>query len=148
MQFAHQRTGSISACAGVVCNPAIPFEAPVTLFHQHNLDWFGTVRGRLGATITPYAVAYVTGGLAYGEVEHVGTIYGTISIGSGLGSAFGSWSGGLIHDATHGYNALLAFAQSPLLFVILSGTATVETGEMFAGLDRYTLGDWRRGGLA
>ncbi len=32
--------------------------------------------------------------------ERVGTIYGTISIGSGLGAASGSWSGGLIHDMT------------------------------------------------
>jgi MFS-type transporter involved in bile tolerance (Atg22 family) len=42
--------------------------------------------------------------------ERVGTIYGTISIGSGLGSALGSWSGGVIHDVTHSYNPLLAFA--------------------------------------
>jgi MFS family permease len=42
--------------------------------------------------------------------ERVGTIYGTISIGSGLGSAFGSWSGGLIHDWTHSYNPLIAFS--------------------------------------
>jgi MFS family permease len=48
--------------------------------------------------------------------ERVGTIFGAISIGSGLGSAFGSWSGGLIHDWTHSYNPLLAFA---LLAVIL-----------------------------
>jgi predicted MFS family arabinose efflux permease len=37
-------------------------------------------------------------------------IYGTISIGSGLGSALGSWSGGLIHDFTHSYNPLIAFS--------------------------------------
>jgi MFS family permease len=48
--------------------------------------------------------------------KRVGTIYGTISIGSGLGSAFGSWSGGLIHDLSHSYNPLLAFA---LVSVIL-----------------------------
>ena len=35
---------------------------------------------------------------------------------SGLGSAFGSWSGGLIHDLSHSYNPLLAFA---LVSVIL-----------------------------
>ena len=37
--------------------------------------------------------------------ERVGTIYGTISIGSGLGSGLGLWAGGLIHDWTHSYNA-------------------------------------------
>ncbi len=47
--------------------------------------------------------------------ERVGTIYGTISIGSGLGSAFGSWSGGLIHDWSHSYNPLIAFALVAVL---------------------------------
>ena len=42
--------------------------------------------------------------------ERVGTIYGTISIGSGLGSGLGSWAGGLIHDWTHSYNPVIAFA--------------------------------------
>jgi MFS family permease len=48
--------------------------------------------------------------------KRVGTIYGSISIGSGLGSAFGSWSGGLIHDVTHSYNPLLLYA---LIAVVL-----------------------------
>jgi NADH:ubiquinone oxidoreductase subunit 5 (subunit L)/multisubunit Na+/H+ antiporter MnhA subunit len=42
--------------------------------------------------------------------ERVGTIFGTISIGSGLGSALGAWAGGLIHDWTHSYNPVMAFA--------------------------------------
>ncbi len=42
--------------------------------------------------------------------ERVGTIYGTISIGSGLGSGLGSWAGGLIHDWTHSYDPVIAFA--------------------------------------
>jgi MFS family permease len=48
--------------------------------------------------------------------ERLGTIYGTITIGSGLGSAFGSWGGGLIHDWSHSYNPLILFA---LVAVIL-----------------------------
>jgi len=32
------------------------------------LDWFGTVRGRLGVTFMPELLAYVTGGFAYGDV--------------------------------------------------------------------------------
>ena len=42
--------------------------------------------------------------------ERVGTIFGTISIGSGLGSSLGSWTGGLLHDWTHSYNPVMAFA--------------------------------------
>jgi hypothetical protein len=34
---------------------------------------------------------------------------------SGLGSAFGSWSGGLIHGATQSYNPLLAFALAKVV---------------------------------
>ena len=64
---------------------------------------FGSMMGSRGPLITATAMKIFRG-------RRVGTIFGTISIGSGLGSAFGSWSGGMIHDATHGYNALLAFA--------------------------------------
>ena len=64
---------------------------------------FGSMIGSRGPLITATALKIFRG-------ERVGTIYGTISIGSGLGSALGSWSGGLIHDWTHSYNPLIAFA--------------------------------------
>jgi MFS family permease len=69
---------------------------------------FGSMMGSRGPLITATAMKIFRG-------KRVGTIFGTISIGSGLGSAFGSWSGGLIHDATHGYNALLAFALASVV---------------------------------
>jgi outer membrane immunogenic protein len=75
--FEHYRTATAFVCAGAICNPTTAFEAPVFLIQQHNLDWFGTVRGRLGAAVTPDALAYVTGGLAYGEIEHMGIMYGS-----------------------------------------------------------------------
>lgn len=64
---------------------------------------FGSMIGSRGPLITATALNIFRG-------KRVGTIYGTISIGSGLGSALGSWSGGLIHDLTHSYNPLIAFA--------------------------------------
>ncbi len=36
---------------------------------EHKLSWFGTIRGRLGVTVTPDLVLYGTGGLAYGRVD-------------------------------------------------------------------------------
>jgi opacity protein-like surface antigen/outer membrane receptor protein involved in Fe transport len=75
--FEHYRTATAFICAGAICNPLTGFDAPVFLIQQHNLDWFGTVRGRLGAAVTPDALAYVTGGLAYGEIEHTGILYGS-----------------------------------------------------------------------
>jgi len=42
--------------------------------------------------------------------KRLGTIYGAITIGAGLGAALGSWSGGVIHDLTHGYDAVIVLA--------------------------------------
>jgi MFS family permease len=64
---------------------------------------FGSMIGSRGPLLTATAMKIFRG-------RHVGTIYGVIVFGSGLGSAFGSWSGGLIHDLTHSYNPLIAFA--------------------------------------
>lgn len=70
---------------------------------------FGSMIGSRGPLISATAMKIFRG-------ERVGTIYGTISIGSGLGAALGSWSGGLIHDFTGDYDALLLFS---LISVIL-----------------------------
>ena len=69
---------------------------------------FGSMMGSRGPLISATAMRIFRG-------QRVGTIFGTISIGSGLGSAFGSWSGGLIHDATHGYDLLLVFALANVI---------------------------------
>ncbi|MDY8111070.1 outer membrane beta-barrel protein [Fulvimarina sp. 2208YS6-2-32] len=37
---------------------------------NRNLDYLGTVRARAGYLVTPSALAYATGGLAYGEVDY------------------------------------------------------------------------------
>jgi len=64
---------------------------------------FGSMIGSRGPLLTATAMKIFRG-------ERVATIYGAISIGSGLGSAFGSWGGGLIRDWTHSYNPLIAFS--------------------------------------
>ncbi len=73
---------------------------------------FGSMIGSRGPLITATALNIFRG-------ERVGTIYGTISIGSGLGSGLGSWAGGLIHDWTHGYNALFVFALVNLVLGLI-----------------------------
>jgi MFS family permease len=70
---------------------------------------FGSMIGSRGPLLTATAMKLFKG-------KRVGTIYGSISIGSGLGSAFGSWSGGLIHDFSHSYNPLIVYA---LIAVVL-----------------------------
>jgi MFS family permease len=69
---------------------------------------FGSMLGSRGPLISATAMKIFRG-------KRIGTIYGTISIGSGLGSAFGAWSGGLIHDASQSYNPLLAFALASVV---------------------------------
>jgi MFS family permease len=64
---------------------------------------FGSMIGSRGPLLSATAMKIFGG-------KRVGTIYGTILIGSGLGSACGSWSGGLIHDLSHSYNPLIAFS--------------------------------------
>ncbi len=64
---------------------------------------FGSMIGSRGPLLSATAMKIFRG-------ERVGTIYGSISIGSGLGSAVGSWCGGLIHDLTQSYNPLIVFA--------------------------------------
>lgn len=62
----------------------VPFNVaalPVTSSVDQKLAWFGTLRGRIGPTITPRVLAYVTGGLAYGEVRSTNTVSGTNLVG-------------------------------------------------------------------
>jgi outer membrane immunogenic protein len=49
----------------------------ITASSESKLSWFGTVRGRLGVTVTPNLLLYGTGGLAYGEVSHSGNFVNT-----------------------------------------------------------------------
>jgi outer membrane immunogenic protein len=54
---------------------------PVTNALSEKIEWFGTFRGRIGPTITPTILAYVTGGLAYGSVKATDTVTATNLIG-------------------------------------------------------------------
>jgi outer membrane immunogenic protein len=50
--------GEVSACFDSACAKA-----------SYDLDWFGTVRGRVGYLLQPRALIYLTGGLAYGHLS-------------------------------------------------------------------------------
>jgi outer membrane immunogenic protein len=54
---------------------------PVTGNLSENLKWFGTLRGRIGATVAPTTLLYLTGGLALGEVSTNHTVTGVNVIG-------------------------------------------------------------------
>jgi outer membrane immunogenic protein len=68
-----------SACAVGHIGDTVPFNVPafpVTGALAESLDWFGTVRGRIGGTVIPTLLVYATGGLAYGEVGVTNTVGG------------------------------------------------------------------------
>lgn len=68
-----------SACAIGHIGDTTPFNVPafpVTSNLAESLDWFGTVRGRIGGLVDPRVLLYVTGGLAYGEVGASNTVGG------------------------------------------------------------------------
>jgi outer membrane immunogenic protein len=50
--------GDITACLGPDCAKA-----------SYQLDWFGTLRGRVGYLLEPRSLIYLTGGLAYGHLS-------------------------------------------------------------------------------
>jgi MFS family permease len=69
---------------------------------------FGGTIGSRGPLITATAMTIFRG-------KSIGTIFGTISVGSGMGSALGSWGGGLIHDLSGGYNLVIGFALASIM---------------------------------
>jgi outer membrane immunogenic protein len=82
IQLSGQRGSTTAVCPTGVCAAptgaaALAPGGPVTTTLEQKLRWFGTIRGRIGATVTPTTLAYVTGGLAFGEVKTDGTISGT-----------------------------------------------------------------------
>jgi outer membrane immunogenic protein len=81
LNYAGQRAKFNAVCPGEICNPAligvVNDPSVIAQFEQgQKLEWFATLRGRLGAVATPDAIAYVTGGLAVGEVMTAGTVFG------------------------------------------------------------------------
>jgi outer membrane immunogenic protein len=57
----------IRGSAGQALSPAL-FDATSTSVTK-SIDWFGTVRGRVGFLVTPQWLLYGTGGLAYGQTR-------------------------------------------------------------------------------
>ena len=62
-------------CNNVTAGPPGAGASPTATFNQ-KLDWFVTVRGRLGVLVQPTWLAYATGGLAVGHFKTNGVISG------------------------------------------------------------------------
>jgi outer membrane immunogenic protein len=60
---------------------------------QQRVNWFGTLRGRLGYLVTPGLLAYGTGGLAYGQVHQSFNYTGGFLEDDALGFLGSHWNG-------------------------------------------------------
>jgi len=79
IQGSGQKGSRAFLCPTGVCSPpfgviAVFPGAAVPVSLDQKLEWFGTVRGRVGFLATPRVLFYATGGLAYGEVRTAETI--------------------------------------------------------------------------
>ncbi len=61
--------GSVSNGPTPIPHLFFPDTLSLTGTESQKLDWFGTLRGRLGFLMAPQLLVYGTGGLAYGHVE-------------------------------------------------------------------------------
>ncbi len=89
------------------------------------LDWFGTVRGRVGVLVTPSALLYATGGWAYGHTTSMANASALgLSVGASVGQDQNGWTvgGGL----EYALNQWISF-KTEYLFVNL-GSNTVASG--------------------
>jgi outer membrane immunogenic protein len=57
----------------IIQSDGTSFPGPGFLRAKENINWFGTLRPRLGYTVTPTLLIYGTGGLAYGNVSYSAT---------------------------------------------------------------------------
>ncbi len=71
-----------TVCIGVgvgTCFATVPLTGAAAISHEGRIEWFGTVRGRLGVLIDNGLLLYGTGGLAYGRVG----VSGNVSVSGG-----------------------------------------------------------------
>ncbi len=86
LQWSDEKGRAAFSCVGTAaapvagpCLPTFTFLPPgglagTTLAIDQKLQWFGTVRGRVGILATPKVLFYGTGGLAFGEIKTTGTL--------------------------------------------------------------------------
>jgi outer membrane immunogenic protein len=114
IQGTGQKGSTAFVCPGAICNAgltAIPAaSAAVSATLSQKLEWFSTIRARVGYTFTPTVLGYVTGGLAIGDVKTNGLITGFNANGAAVASAFSNdqtkagWTVGAGIEASLGGN--------------------------------------------
>ncbi len=89
------------------------------------LDWFGTVRGRIGYLVTPNALLYGTGGWAYGHTTSSASATAAgLAVGASAGRDMNGWTAGA--GLEYALTRWLSF-KTEYLFVDLGG-ANLSSG--------------------
>lgn len=134
-----------SGVKGSASQPLLQTGAPIgTLSSTQSLSWFGTVRGRLGFTVTPDFLLYGTGGLAYGGVDNsvsiVSTGTGTVP-GVSVSDTRTGWAagGGAEWMFTRGWSAKVEYLHIDLGNVSANATEVLTT----AGTPDQARFNWR-----
>lgn len=126
-QWSDERGRGAYLCAATVvpaagvCLPGLTFLPPgvtgTALALDQHLEWFGTLRGRVGVLATPRVLFYATGGLAYGSIKTTGALAGfngngvaVASLGSSSDVRFGWTVGaGIEGKLDHNWSAKLEY---------------------------------------
>jgi MFS family permease len=87
---------------------------------------FGGSMGSRGPMISTLAALRYRG-------AHFGRIYGLISVGTGIGGFLGAWIGGLLHDFTGGYGALMIFSAASLAIAAATLGSEASARERLSG---------------
>ncbi|WP_213741188.1 outer membrane beta-barrel protein [Bradyrhizobium sp. dw_411] len=73
----HSYTCAAGVCTTTLLGGIFPIPGPaVSATETQRIDFFGTVRGRVGLVVVPTVLLYATGGLAYGQVDADSTLSG------------------------------------------------------------------------
>lgn len=87
---------------------------------------FGGSMGSRGPMISTLATLRYRG-------AHFGRIYGLISMGMGFGGFFGAWIGGVLHDLTDGYAAVMVLSVAALALAAASLGSEAGARERLSG---------------
>jgi len=68
-QWTGEKGSTTAFCPVAGCFPALVAGGATAATLTDKLEWFGTIRGRVGFTMTPTILLYATGGGAFGEVH-------------------------------------------------------------------------------
>ena len=111
-QWTGQKGDTSFLCAAVpvtagVCLPGLTFlpagVTGTTLSLEEKLQWFVTLRGRVGVLAQPSTLLYVTGGFAFGSVKASGTLGGVLANGTAVAQAFSELGRQCRLDRRRGY---------------------------------------------